>query len=177
MKVLFIGNSHTYFNDMPGLFRQLAAQKGVDVQVCMLCKGGMGLDWHMNEAQTRFNILYGQYDYVVLQHTAHPMGNFDLMCAGAQALVKWCREAGSVPVFYQTWAKKGDEDFQPFMSGVYDLLGKQLHCPVAPVGNVWQQYRLDHPEEELYFTDGEHASPLGSKLAAQVILDTVLAGE
>ena len=174
MKVLFIGNSHTYFNDMPGIFKKLCKENGVDVHVTVLCKGGMGLDFHMQEPQTRFNILYGGYDYVVLQHTAHSMGDFDKMRAGAEALVKWTREAGATPVFYQTWAKKGDENFQPFMSGVYDLLGDKLHCPVAPVGNVWQQYRQDHPDEELYFQDGEHASPLGSTLAAQVIMETIL---
>ena len=171
-KVLFIGNSHTYFNDLPGIFKKLCRDKGKEVHVAMLCKGGMGLDWHMKEPQTRFNILYGQYDYVVLQHTAHSMGDFDLMRAGAEALVKWAKEAGSTPVFYQTLAKKGDESFQPFMSGVYDLLGRELNCPVAPVGNAWQKHRLSHPEEELYFTDGEHASPLGSPLAARVIMET-----
>lgn len=169
MKTLFIGNSHTYFNDMPGIFQSLCKEHGIDMHVTMLTRGGMGLDWHMKQEQTRFNILYGGYDYVVLQHTAHPMGDFDAMHTGAQTLVKWIREAGSTPVFYQTWAKKGDEAFQPFMSGVYDLLGKELSVQVAPVGNCWQQFRLEHPETELYFSDGEHASPHGSRLAAQVI--------
>ena len=175
LKVLFIGNSHTYFNDMPGMFLNLCREHNIEAHVTMLCKGGMGLDWHMHEPQTRFNIACGGYDYVVLQHTAHSMGDFDLMHLGARTLVKWIKEAGATPVFYQTWAKKGDEAFQPFMSGVYDLLGRELKCPVAPVGNVWQQHRIDHPDEELYFTDGQHASVQGSALAARVIFDTIIA--
>ena len=173
MKTLFIGNSHTYFNDMPGIFKEICKAHGIDMHVTMLTRGGMGLDYHMNQEHTRFNILYGGYDYVVLQHTAHPMGDFDLMRKGAQTLVKWAKEAGSTPVLYQTWAKKGDEDFQPFMSGVYDLLGRELHALVAPVGNRWQQHRRLHPDTEMYFTDGEHASPAGSLLAAQVIFETL----
>ena len=43
-KVLFIGNSHTYFNDLPGIFKKLCRDKGKEVHVAMLCKGGMGLD-------------------------------------------------------------------------------------------------------------------------------------
>lgn len=173
MKTLFIGNSHTFFNDMPGIFQSICREHGIEMHVTMLTKGGMGLDWHMEQEQTRFNIAYGGYDYVVLQHTAHPMGDFDNMRKGAQTLVTWAKEAGSTPVFYQTWAMKGDEGHQPFMSGVYELLGRELGVQVAPVGDMWQQYRLAHPEEELYFTDGQHASPAGSRLAAQVIFETI----
>ena len=174
MKVLFIGNSHTYFNDMPALFKALCAQRGIDAHVTMLTKGGMGLDYHLQQEQTRFNIRYGGYDFVVLQHTAHPMGDLDAMHDAACALVGLIREAGSAPVFYQTWAKKDDEAFQSTMSGVYNDLGAELNVPVAPVGDEWQKYRLAHPDAELYYKDGAHASPEGSALAAKVILQTIL---
>ena len=62
MKVLFIGNSHTYYNDMPHLFAEIAAYNGVELEVTMLTKGGMGFDYHVKEQQVRFNILYGKYD-------------------------------------------------------------------------------------------------------------------
>ena len=61
MKVLFIGNSHTYFNDMPALFRAVCGQHGIDVHVTMLTKGGMGLDYHLRQEQTLFNIRYGGF--------------------------------------------------------------------------------------------------------------------
>ena len=174
MKVLFIGNSHTYFNDMPAIFREICAGSGVDAHVVMLTRGGMGLDYHVRQEQTRFNIRYGGYDAVVLQHTAHPMGDLDAMHEAAVTLAAWCREAGSLPVFYQTWAKKGDEAFQSTMSGVYNALGAELNAPVAPVGDEWQKARIAHPETELFWQDGEHASPAGSRLAAQVIARTIL---
>ena len=173
MKVLFIGNSHTYFNDMPALFRAVCGQHGIDVHVTMLTKGGMGLAYHLRQEQTLFNIRYGGYDYVVLQHTAHPMGDLTVMHDAARALVKLIREAGSTPVFYQAWARKGDEAFQSTMSGVYNDLGRELNVPVAPVGDEWQKHRLAHPDIELYFKDGEHASPEGSALAARVLFETI----
>ena len=173
MKVLFIGNSHTYFNDMPALFKALCEEHGISVHVTMLTKGGMGLDYHLKQEQTLFNIRYGAYDYVVLQHTAHPMGDLHVMHEAACALAEIIREAGSTPVFYQTWAKKGDETFQSTMSGVYNDLGKELNVPVAPVGDRWQEYRLAHPDAELYWKDGEHASPEGSALAARVLFETI----
>ena len=174
MKILFIGNSHTYFNDMPALVKALCAQRGIDAHITMLTKGGMGLDWHLKQEQTLFNIRYGAYDYVVLQHTAHPMGDLTVMREAAHKLVRLIREAGGTPILYQTWAKKGDEAFQPAMSGVYNELGRELNVPVAPVGDEWQAFRLAHPEAGLFYKDGEHASPEGSALAAQIILRTIL---
>ena len=70
MRVLFIGNSHTYYNDLPERFRQICVSEGVPVEVTMLAHGGKGLDFHRNEPEVRFNILYGNYDWVVLQHLA-----------------------------------------------------------------------------------------------------------
>ena len=41
MRTLFIGNSHTYFNDMPKIFADICRKNGIDMQVTMLTQGGM----------------------------------------------------------------------------------------------------------------------------------------
>ena len=175
MKTLFIGNSHTYVNDLPELFREICQEHGIPMEVTMLCRGGIGFEDHAQEPQTRFNILFGGYDYVVLQHRAHPMGDLEQMHQGAETILGWVRQAGSTPVFYQTWAAKGNETYQSTMSGIYESLGKEFGVPVAPVGDRWLAFRREHPEAELYVPDGEHASPEGSKLAAQVLFETIFA--
>ena len=35
MKVLFIGNSHTYYNDMPQIFADMCKERGKDVEVAI----------------------------------------------------------------------------------------------------------------------------------------------
>jgi hypothetical protein len=40
MRVLFIGNSYTYFNDLPTIFRKLAAAGGHRVDTRMVAPGG-----------------------------------------------------------------------------------------------------------------------------------------
>ena len=67
MRILFIGNSHTYFNDMPHLCAELLRAAGKDVEVTMLTRGGETLHGHILSEQTRFNILFGHYDWVILQ--------------------------------------------------------------------------------------------------------------
>ena len=175
MRILFIGNSHTYFNDMPAMFQQECARHGVPADITVLCRGGKGLDDHAEEEQTRLNILYGGYDWVILQHKAHPMGSKSAMFSGARRINAWIRQAGSRALLYQTWTRKGDEAGQGAMSLRYQQLGEALSCLVAPVGDRWQQLRLEHPDWELYDPDGGHASPLGSRLAAQVLCEALLA--
>ena len=46
MRTLFLGNSHTYYNDMPEIMRDICIEHGIDMQVTILTKGGMGLDYH-----------------------------------------------------------------------------------------------------------------------------------
>ena len=61
MRVLFIGNSHTFFNDMPQTFKLLAESAGIPTEVSMIAHGGRPLSWHLQEmVEIRFALLYGK---------------------------------------------------------------------------------------------------------------------
>ena len=173
MRTLFIGNSHTYFNDMPRIFVDICAENGIDMQVTMLTKGGMGLDYHADNEQTRFNILFGDYDFIILQHVAHPMGEFEVMEAAADKIMEWIRQTKAKPCFYMTWTEEDNEDFQAEMSARYRKLADKYGCMVAPVGERWWEVLHNDPSEDLYYKDRKHASYAGSRLAADVIFETL----
>ena len=174
-RVLFIGNSHTYYHDMPQIFAEICRDAGCPVEVTMLTHGGKGWDFHAEEPEVRFNIRYGGYDAVVLQHTAHPMGDLEVMHRCGKELIAWVREAGARPILYMTWTTKADgEGKQPHMSGAYRRLQEETGCELACVGEKWWEYHRAHPQEELYAGDGQHASEIGSRLAAEVIAEVFL---
>lgn len=175
MRVLFIGNSHTYYNDMPQMFAEICAENDTPVEVTMLTHGGKGWDFHVNEPEICFNIRYGNYDAVVLQHSAHPMGDLTVMAEAGKQLISWVKEAGARPILYMTWTTKLDgPSAQPDMSRAYLNLQKETGCELAPVGEKWWQFHAQNPEIELYAEDGQHASPAGSRLAAKVIASVYL---
>ena len=175
MRILFIGNSHTYYNDMPHIFADICREHHVEAEVTMLAHGGKGWDFHVEEPEVRFNILYGGYDAVVLQHVAHPMGDLSVMAECGRKLIRRVLEAGARPVLYMTWTTKADgEAAQNGMSNAYRELQKETGCELAPVGEKWWEYHREHPEVELYAEDGQHASKAGSQLAATVIAETIL---
>lgn len=66
-QVLFIGNSITYFNDMPLLFKDLAASKGKNVEVTSHTVGGSGFVNHVNDNALYQTIRSKNYKYVVMQ--------------------------------------------------------------------------------------------------------------
>ena len=167
MRILFIGNSHTFYHDMPHMLRVLAASRGLEVLPVQNTSGGKGLEWHANQPDVRFNILYGGYDVIVLQHSAHPFPGVDSLLRGAERLMPYIELSGAQTVAYMTWAEQNNPKGQDAMAAAYEALcARYAGLALCPVGLVWQAVRRDAPSLPLYHTDGKHAGPLGAYLAA-----------
>lgn len=173
LRILFIGNSHTYFNDMPDMVATMFRENQYDCEVTMIAHGGWFLEQHVNEPDVRFNILYGHYDYVVLQEHAHPFGPEEKFFAAVRQLNEWIRQAGSKTVIYMTWAKKEEEFNQERMTVAHEQIAEEIGALIAPVGKYWWSYMRSWPEIEMYYKDGQHASPQGSEFAAKYIWDAI----
>ena len=120
LRILFIGNSHTYYNDMPAMVRRrFVEEDGLDCEVTMIAHGGWFLAQHVEEPDVSFNIRHGHYDYVVLQEHAHPFGPEEKFFDAARTLADWAKEAGSTPVIYMTWAKKDEPEVQQRMTDAH----------------------------------------------------------
>jgi len=52
MRVLFLGNSYTYVNDLPSTFAQLARSAGRPVEVAMVANGGETLTQHAASSES-----------------------------------------------------------------------------------------------------------------------------
>ena len=102
LRILFIGNSHTYYNDMPNMVAEKSRKEGYDCEVTMIAHGGWFLEQHVQEPDVRFNILYGHYDYVVLQEHSHPFGPEEKLFDAVRQLNTWIREANAKPLVHQS---------------------------------------------------------------------------
>lgn len=175
LRILFIGNSHTYFNDMPAMVAANAGKSGFTCDVTMIAHGGWYLAQHVEEPDVRFNILYGNYDYVVLQEYSHPFGPEEKLYEAVRKLNKWIREAGSIPVIYSTWAKKDEEPEQERMNAAHEKITEEIGGILAPVGQNWWNYKKSRSDIEMYYKDGAHASEHGSEYAAKIIWESIFA--
>ena len=57
LRILFIGNSHTYYNDMPNMVAEKSRKEGYDCEVTMIAHGGWFLEQHVQEPDVRFNMI------------------------------------------------------------------------------------------------------------------------
>ena len=173
MKVLFIGNSHTYVHYVPLRVANFCASQGKKIDAVMMTHPGMGLDWHLQQFPTYFNLMCGDYDAVVLQHNAHPFPGKDSLLQAGEAMAALVPEKTKI-YLYMTWSEKNNRQGQEVMTEAYEILAKKIDATICPVGKIWWKVSDRHPEENLYYTDGEHTSVLGASLAASVIGRTLL---
>jgi len=175
MNILFLGNSHTYFNDMPATCASMVqAATGEDCRVTMLSHSCRNLGWHKREYfELRFNLLYGGYDYCVIQQAAHPFPGEALTLEQGRSIIDLCQKAGVKPVLFMTWAEKRHPENQQQMIDTYTRLAAETGALLAPIGLAWQHVQRSRPLLELYWQDGAHASPLGSYLAAATVCGVI----
>ncbi len=179
MKILFIGNSHTYMNDMPELVRQMIEKATGDrCEIFMLAYSGRSLKWHIEEEyfSVRFNVLHGRYDYCVIQEQAHPMPPKEDTSNSIERIVNLCNQANTIPIIFETWAEKSKPENQSEMNHRYRNISKELRVKLAPIGEVWCRVDSgikDLQDADLYFRDGAHASYIGDYLIAMVITKTI----
>lgn len=169
MRVLFVGNSHTYFNDMPALFARMCGElTGQEPETTMLAYSGRSLAWHREEYFTlRFALLCGRYDYCVIQQQAHPFPGEAVTEAGLRPILDLCEKAGTRPTLFMTWAERANPENAAAMSRCYRRLAAEYGTLLAPVGELFETLR--DSGVELYWRDGEHASPYGSYLTAATL--------
>jgi hypothetical protein len=175
INLLFIGNSFTQRNNLPGLLAEIAAAGGTRVTHELISVGGASLRTHWNAGHAAKAISIGKYDYVVLQEQSTlPVKNAQRMAENVRLFDAAIKAAGAKTVLYMTWARKHAPEAQPLIANAYNSIGEELGAIVVPVGLVWQKFRAKHEIPELYHRDESHPTLAGSYLAACVFLKALL---
>src|SRR5262245_54437795 len=139
LKVLFIGNSFTARNDLPGLVARLAAARGKSLQHRLISAGGASLRTHWNGGEARKAIQDGQYGPGVVQEQSPlPVKNARRMHENIRLFDEAIKAAGAKTVLYVTWARRHTPESQQAITDAYADIGRELGATVVPVGPAWQ---------------------------------------
>jgi hypothetical protein len=167
--VLFIGNSFTARNDLPGLIAALAAARGKELRHRLISAGGASLRRHWNAGEAANAIQSGEYDAVVLQEQSTlPVKNAKRMHENVRLFDGAIKAANARAYLYMTWARRGAAESQTAITEAYTAIAKELGATVVPVGVAWQTFLRQHAIPVLHDRDGSHPTPAGSYLAACV---------
>jgi len=170
IRVLFIGNSLTFANDLPGMVAAMGEADGRRVEVASIAAPDFSLEDHWQKGEARRAIARGGWSVVVLQQgpSALPASRA-LLVEYTKRFAREIRQAGATPALYMVWpstARRGDF---AAVSGSYATAAAAVEGLLMRAGDAWREaWRLDS-RLPLYGPDGFHPSALGSQLAAMVI--------
>ncbi len=168
-RVLFIGNSHTYSHDVPGLAAAIARQNGDDGwRVAQVAFPDMSLEDHWYEGSARRHLENGRWEYVVMQQGPSSQAPHHL-AQWAGAFDELARAAGATSVLFQVWPHSTRPFDFPGVLTSYMGAALAVNGLLAPAGEAWVHSMTSHPSLTLYDTDGLHANRYGAYLAALVI--------
>lgn len=190
MKVLFIGNSFTYFNDMPKTVDAMLRATHPDAVIESVTKGGYFLSRHLDDDDALCGLakakLSEKWDYVILQEQSFcPIGDNERFMKGVLGLSELIRPTDAKILMYSTWAyRNGSEKLEKTGLSYEDMKDKLLAAytdaamavggDVVDVGNLFYGIMKDHPECDLLKdTDNYHPSPLGSLAIASLFTLTL----
>jgi hypothetical protein len=168
--VLFIGNSLTQGNDVPGMVRDLAAAAGLGWQVEAQLLSGAGLEDHWDRGTAPSRIRSGSWDAVVLQQGPSSLpesranlrqwtGEFDLLV----------RQAGGRSALYMVWPDLARFAWFDRVRDSYALAARDVEGWFLPAGESWRAAWEEEPGLQLYGGDGFHPNVAGSWAAALTI--------
>jgi lysophospholipase L1-like esterase len=172
--VLFIGNSLTYYNDVPVLVQGIADAAGGDSLIIAMVAGpDMALVDHWNGGNARDRIQAGHWDYVVLQQgPSSTTINRDSLRLVAKLFEPSITGDGGKPVLFSAWPNSDRRADFPRAAESYRLAAEDVGGLYAPVAAAWIEAWNRDPNLDLY-SDGLHANPVGSYLAALVIYSRI----
>ena len=182
LHVLFVGNSYTSVNDLPGLVRDLSAAPAPTFVVSSVTVGAATLQNHYDTSGAVPAIQGGGWDAVVLQgQSVEPLyaptafqnaalaldGEIDGVAAATVFFETWARAPGHA-VYQETWSGGNPTAMQAGLRAAYQAAATATSGVMAPVGDAWETSLANHPTVALHSGDGSHPTLAGSYLAACV---------
>lgn len=169
-KVLFVGNSLTYTNDLPAKVCAIGIGNGVLIEKEMVAFPNYALEDHWNDGCLQIMINSGYYDFVVVQQgpSSQPDGAASLLEFGKriQAL---CQANDTRLAFYMVWPARVNYYTFPGVISNYTAAADATGAILCPVGQVWKLHQDNTGDFSYYGPDDFHPSSSGSDVAAGII--------
>ena len=196
LRMLFIGNSYTYYHTYPMIFKDMAWHEGHYANCNIFISGGYTMKAHLANKYSREAVAKGGYDYAFLQDqsilptligTEDEAGSVENMQKMVDNILKYSPNAK--PIIEITWGRKHGNnafgkykhllekyphfytDYQTMQARLIEVTtieAETVGAGLSPVGVAWQIVRRERPEIELYAKDEYHQSYAGSYLSAAV---------
>ncbi len=179
IRVLFVGNSLTYTNDLPRMLAGIAASVDDTVQHRTVALPNYAvIDHAFGLSDALEQVKRGRWEFVVLQQGPTPAGlDRDTLVLAARLFDPHVRAAGGRTVSLMTWPSRQQQAQYPRL---FDQTAETCLATASPIdglcapgGEGWRRAWAADASLPLYGPDGYHPSELGTYLAALVLYETL----
>ncbi|MBC2846742.1 hypothetical protein [Winogradskyella flava] len=176
LSVLFVGNSYTYYSNMPHLVSLISDSTKVKLITSKSTAGGAKLSDHWNGnkgLKSKEAISSGKYDIVVLQgQSKEAVKEKEEFLMYSKKLSDLVKASGAKPYLYVTWAPQKIPQYQETITETFQQASKESDCGLVMVGEAWKLAKALRPDIQLFLPDGSHPSDLGAFLTACAFVKT-----
>jgi hypothetical protein len=171
IRVLFIGNSLTTANDLPGMVRALAtAAGGPRVECEAVAFANYSLEDHWNRGDARKAIARGGWQTVVLQQGPSALPESQVLLREyTRRFDAEIRRARAKTALYMVWPSANRKHDFDGVKASYQAAARDVGGVLLPVGEAWRAVWRRDSRIALYGPDGFHPSTEATYLAALVI--------
>ena len=176
LSVLFIGNSYTYYSNMPHIVSLISDSTKVKLITSKSTAGGAKLSDHWNGnkgLKSKEAISSGKYDIVVLQgQSKEAVMEKEEFLIYTKKLSDLVKASGAKPYLYVTWAPQKIPQYQETITETFQQASKESDCGLVMVGEAWKLAKTLRPNIQLFLPDGSHPTDLGAFLTACAFVKT-----
>lgn len=171
-RVLFVGNSLTYYNDLPGMVQTLARAAGdTALRTASIAEPDFALEDHYNVGVVQKALERSGWEWVVMQQgTSALPESQQYLRSFAQQFAPLIRAAGAEPMLYQVWPMTSRRfDAEAAVTSYYNA-AVAVSGVFAPAGDAFTDALGLDTGIGVYSDDGLHPTRRGTYVAALVIL-------
>ena len=166
LRIMFVGNSITYWHDTPSIVAALVDSAGIGADtVASATHGGWSLRDHWNFGRASEMIATGGWDVVVLQGAG---GSQDSLLKYAQLFGQQASRVGARTALFMPNPNDSHIEFTDQIAAAYTDVARQINAVLLPVALAWREVLARDSTIQLY-SDAVHPNLAGSYLAGLVI--------
>ena len=175
VKVLFVGNSLTYVNDLPGKVKALAKQDDLQIVTDQLTFPNYALEDHWMDGKLQDKIASGKFDFIIVQQgpSSQADGRSMLLEYGMK-IQELCRKHQTQLIFYMVWPARSNYHTFSGVVANYTEAADKTGAILCPVGKAYRELADKSRNFSWYGPDNFHPSESGTQLAAELLLESIL---
>ena len=177
MKILFIGNSKTYRQNFPLIFKKLVESSGKEIYIDKATKPGADLIELYNETETLEKIYSEKcYNVVIKERTFKALKVY--LTEFKEGAIKLCNEIlknnNETQIIYNACGVYNDFNIEEYekTNNHYEQIAKLTNGQVCYQGNAFINFHNHFSEIELY-EDKQHPTLVGAYLSACCLYNTI----